>query len=80
LKWKYKTHGKIFSSPLAKNGFVYIGSADGHLYAIDEKSGILKWKFKTAGAIHSSPSLLKNILYLGSADGNLHAYHLEKTK
>lgn len=73
LKWKYKTQGKIFSSPLAKNGLVYIGSADGGLYAIDEKSGNLKWKFKTAGAIHSSPSLLNNILYFGSFDGHYYA-------
>jgi outer membrane protein assembly factor BamB len=73
LKWKYKTQGKIFSSPLAKNGIVYIGSGDGTLYAIDEKSGSLKWKFKTAGAIHSSPSLLNNTLYFGSFDGNYYA-------
>ncbi|MEG2103188.1 MAG: pyrrolo-quinoline quinone, partial [Flavobacterium sp.] len=25
LKWKFKTEGKIFSSPITKSGIVYIG-------------------------------------------------------
>lgn len=73
IKWKYKTDGKIFSSPIAKNGIVYIGSEDGFLYAIAEKNGDLKWKFKTDGAIHSSPSIFENTLYFGSFDGNYYA-------
>ncbi|MFH7000323.1 PQQ-binding-like beta-propeller repeat protein [Flavobacterium sp. FlaQc-57] len=73
LKWKYKTDGKIFSSPITKNGVVYIGSEDGFLSAIEEKSGNLKWKFKTNGAIHSSPSIYENIVYFGSFDGNYYA-------
>ena len=73
LKWKYKTDGKIFSSPIAKNEIVYIGSEDGFLYAIDEKKGDLKWKFKTDGAIHSTPSIFENIIYFGSFDGNYYA-------
>jgi outer membrane protein assembly factor BamB len=73
LKWKFKTEGKIFSSPITKNGTVYIGSEDGFLYAIEEKSGNLKWKFKTNGAIYSSPGIFENIIYFGSFDGNYYA-------
>ncbi|MBS7254902.1 outer membrane protein assembly factor BamB family protein [Flavobacterium branchiicola] len=73
LKWKFKTNGKIFSSPIAQNGIVYIGSEDGFFYAIDEKSGKQKWKFKTNGAIHSSASISENILYFGSFDGYYYA-------
>lgn len=80
LKWKYKTDGKIFSSPIAKDGVVYIGSEDGFLFAIDEKLGNLKWKFKTGGAIHSSPSLFENILYFGSFDGNYYAVNTKNGK
>jgi len=80
LKWKFKTEGKIFASPLVKNGVVYIGSEDGFLYALDEKSGETKWKFKTDGAIHSSLSTFENILYFSSFDGNYYAINTENGK
>lgn len=80
LKWKFKTEGKIFSSPVAKNGVVYIGSEDGFLYAIEEKSGKTKWKFKTNGAIHSSPDIFENIIYFGSFDGNYYAVNIQNGK
>ncbi len=72
-KWKFKTDGKIFSSPVAKDGIIFIGSEDGYLYAIEENSGNLKWKFKTNGAIHSSPSIYENTIYFGSFDGYYYA-------
>lgn len=80
LKWKFKTEGKIFSSPTVQNGIVYIGSEDGFLYAVDEKSGNLKWKFKTGGAIHSSLSIFENIIYFGSFDGYYYAVNTENGK
>ncbi|MCC9065830.1 PQQ-binding-like beta-propeller repeat protein [Flavobacterium piscisymbiosum] len=80
LKWKFKTEGKIFSSPIAKNDIVYIGSEDGFLYAVEEKSGSLKWKFKTNGAIHSSPSIFENTIYFGSFDGNYYAVNTQNGK
>lgn len=73
LKWKFKTDGKIFSSPIVKNGAVYIGSEDGFLYCINEKSGNIKWKFKTNDAVHSSASIDNNIVYFGSFDGYYYA-------
>lgn len=73
LKWAFKTKGKIFSSPVVHNGVVYIGSEDGNLYAIDEKTGKTHWKFKTGGAVHSSPAVFKNIVYIGSFDGYYYA-------
>lgn len=80
LKWKFKTEGKIFSSPITKSGIVYIGSEDGFLYAIEEKSGNLKWKFKTDGAIHSSPSIFEDTVFFGSFDGNYYAVNTKTGK
>lgn len=73
LKWAFKTGGKIFSSPIVNDGTVYIGSEDGNLYAIDEKTGKTNWKFKTGGAVHSSPAIFKNMVYIGSFDGYYYA-------
>jgi len=64
LLWKFKTDGKIFSSPVLSVGVVLIGSEDKNLYAIDSKTGELKWKFKTGGAVHSSPAVCDNTVFL----------------
>jgi len=80
LKWKFKTEGKIFSSPIVQNGIVYIGSEDGYFYAVDEKSGNSKWKFKTNGAIHSSASIYNDIIYFGSFDGYYYALNSKTGK
>ena len=73
LKWKFKTHGKIFSSPAVANNIGYIGSEDGYLYAVDIAGGREKWKFKTNGAVHSSPTVYNNAVYFGSYDGYYYA-------
>src|SRR5262245_40240702 len=33
IKWKFKTAGKVFSSPAIYNGYAFIGSEDKNLYA-----------------------------------------------
>jgi hypothetical protein len=38
VKWKFKTGGKVFSSPAVTGGLAFIGSDDGHLYALDAHS------------------------------------------
>lgn len=73
LKWAFKTNGKIFSSPIVHDGIVYVGSEDGTLYAIDEKTGKTHWEFKTGGAVHSSPAVFKSMVYIGSFDGYYYA-------
>ncbi len=78
LKWKFKTHGKIFSSPAVYNGIVYIGSEDKNLYAIDVSTGKELWKFTTGGAVHSSPSVFNNVVYFGSFDGYYYAVDAKK--
>ena len=73
LNWKYKTNGKIFSSPAVANGITYFGSEDGSLYALDVNTGTLHWKFETKGAISSSPCVYGHRIYFLSFDGQLYA-------
>jgi outer membrane protein assembly factor BamB len=73
LKWKFKSQGKIFSSPAISNNIAYIGSADHNLYAIDIKTGKLLWKFTTGGAVHSSPAVNGYMVCFGSFDGYYYA-------
>src|SRR5207248_896608 len=51
IKWKFHTGGMVIGSPAIAGGVVYVGSADGNLYAIDSESGAQKWKFTTKSRI-----------------------------
>lgn len=73
VKWKFKTQGKVFSSPRLGHDVLYIGSGDGSLYAIDKNTGMQKWKFETGGPVDSSPAIHDGAIYFGSLDGYYYA-------
>jgi eukaryotic-like serine/threonine-protein kinase len=73
VKWKFHTHGYVNSSPAVANGIVYVGSADGSLYALDEGSGTLRWRFRTGSRVVSSPAVSDGYVYFESYDGNFYA-------
>lgn len=77
VQWKYKTAGKIISSPALANGVLYVGSTDKNLYALDLHSQILKWKFAAESAITSSPAVKNGVVYFGSYDGFFYAVSAE---
>ena len=54
-------------------GAVYFGSGDGHLYALDAKSGELRWKFKTGDVVHASPAYADGVVFFGSWDSWFYA-------
>jgi outer membrane protein assembly factor BamB len=73
MAWKFRTGGKVFSSPAVYEGSVYVGSNDGRLYALDAATGALRWKFQTRGPVNSSPAVAGKLAYSGSVDGNFYA-------
>lgn len=80
LEWRYPAQGSIGSeltTPAAVGHKVYVGSDDGHVYAIKEGSGELKWQYPAAGqsplmAFHSSPTVAYGKVFIGCDDGNLY--------
>lgn len=76
--WRFKTDGKIFSSPTLANGKIFIGSQDSSVYCVNQKSGKQKWKFETGGAVPSTPAVKNGRVYFLSFDGKLYAVN-EKT-
>ncbi|HEX3652662.1 MAG TPA: PQQ-binding-like beta-propeller repeat protein [Rhizomicrobium sp.] len=72
LDWAAETNGSVVSSA-AYNGTIYVGSADGKLYAFSP-TGTLKWSATTGGAILSSPAIANSNIYVGSSDGKLYAF------
>jgi outer membrane protein assembly factor BamB len=75
LIWKFKTAGKIWSSPLLTKCLkVFVGSLDSHIYYLDILTGQLLWKFPTMDMIDSSPCLAGGMLLVGSRDGYLYFF------
>jgi outer membrane protein assembly factor BamB len=67
----------VFSSAAVANGIVYVGAADGNLYAFDARSGAPVWKAATGGPIYSSPAVADGLVYVGSNDGRVYAFDAE---
>ncbi len=64
----------VTSSPAVAGGVVYVGAFDGHLYALDQKTGGVLWDVPTGGPIVSSPAVSDGVIYVGSDDRFLRAF------
>jgi FOG: WD40-like repeat len=73
VAWKFKTSGKVISSPTVDANTVYFGSTDHKLYAVNRADGTLKWAFDTYGAVNSSPAIGNGLVMFGSVDGRFYA-------
>ena len=52
---------------------MYVGSDDGHLYAVDIASQRELWRFAAGARIASSPAVSNGVVYVGSNDRHLYA-------
>ncbi len=55
--WKIKFDGSA-SDPVIADGVLYVGSADGAVYAIDPTNGATKWRFQTGEGLTSGPQVI----------------------
>lgn len=77
LKWKYKTQGRIFSSPVVYEDICLIGSEDTYFYAFDAQTGREIWRFETGGAVNSTAAADGGTVFFVSMDGCLYALDVE---
>jgi len=71
--WSYTTGGVVYASPVVADGFVFIPSYDGKLYALVEYTGSLIWSFTTGSNIVATPAVGNGIVYLSSKDFTVYA-------
>lgn len=72
IKWQFSTGGAVVSSPVAAAGVLYVGSDDGHLYALDAATGRQRWAWRTDGPVPSTPAVHEGRVHVLSYDGWLH--------
>lgn len=68
------------SSPAVTDRFVFFGSADGHLYALNADSGEVAWSHNLGTPMLSSPVVSGNGLWIGACDGTVNAFSGETTR
>ncbi len=72
-KWRFKTGGKIRSTPVVSGELVFVGSEDGNLYAVERSSGKMRWKLATGGEVSSSPAVAGGSVLVVGGDGALYS-------
>ena len=74
--WGHESTDYYTSSPTVANGMVVVGGSDGHVYALDARTGARLWRTPTGGRVRSSPAIANGVVYVGSFDGRLYAINL----
>ena len=67
-KWRYWTK-PVESSPLLRNGILYIGSWDGNVHAIRAKTGRPVWKYQTGAKVNTSAAYSGGRIFIGNQSG-----------
>jgi outer membrane protein assembly factor BamB len=70
--WKFES-APIESSPLLRNGTLYVGSWDHNVYAIDAKTGRKKWSFTADDQVNTSAAYWRGRIYIASDGGTMYA-------
>lgn len=71
--WTFKTGDLVLSSPAVAGNAIFVGSDDGHIYALDRSTGAKLWDIATGNQVSSSPAVANGVVYIGSEDGKLYA-------
>ena len=74
-----KDYTRAFTSPLAlARGRIYVGSADGSLYALASDTGDIIWKAETQDVVRGRALVTESAIYFGSDDGALRGVDIEQ--
>jgi eukaryotic-like serine/threonine-protein kinase len=73
LQWRFMTGGAVRSTPAVADEAVFVGSADGYLYAIDRWTGDERWRYDAGAAVTSSPAVTDRAVFITARDNAIHA-------
>lgn len=74
LLWKRRVGGAISSQPLVHegSGTLYFGADDGHMYAVDLRTGKQRWSYRTEGTIAHAPAYSEGVLLFTSSENRIY--------
>jgi len=78
MAWRFRTGGKVRSTPAVAGGLAIVGSEDGFLHAVGLEKGTEVWKARIGGDVSGSPAVAGDEVLILGADGVLHALGLRQ--
>lgn len=75
LKWAFGFPGATtaFGNPTVAGGRVFIGDANGIVYALDARTGCTYWSFTAMAGVRVAPVIGGKAVYFGDLRGNVYA-------
>ncbi|MCS7002443.1 MAG: PQQ-like beta-propeller repeat protein [Dehalococcoidia bacterium] len=68
----------LWSTPVARDGVIFVSSMDRYLYALDAADiRVKRWEFRSGGAIPDSPTLGQTLVYVAALDNRLYAVDIQ---
>jgi len=74
VAWAAELGSSVDSSPAVVDGKIFVGTADGAVFCLDEADGAVIWEAQTDGCVVSSPAVHDGTVYVGSVDRCLYAF------
>ena len=72
IVWTVQTGDEVRGSAAITNRRAYIGSYDGHVYAISHADGSIAWRFRCQRGVVARPIAIEDSVYVGSEDQNMY--------
>jgi len=70
VQWSFTGDGKLVTSPILVNQYVFVGSSSGNLYGLDAATGKQLWMMNVGAAIPAGAGWGAQIPYSGLAAGD----------
>jgi len=67
----------VTTSPVIKDGLLFVGSFNGNEYCFDALTGDSQWSFQTYGYVYSAAAVADGNVFFGSYDGFLYCVNAE---
>ncbi len=77
IQWTASFSQDTISPAISVGNTVYLGSANGYIYALNANDGTPKWSAYTGAVIKQAPLFAQGILYVGNQSGILYAFNSE---
>ncbi|HTJ24696.1 MAG TPA: PQQ-binding-like beta-propeller repeat protein [Candidatus Limnocylindria bacterium] len=65
-RWLRSLNERVWSSPLAADGLLYVATEEGNVYALDAANGEVRWKRNVGTSVHMTPALVDGRLLVGA--------------
>ncbi len=73
IRWLFHTNGPVRSSPTVSGNWLWVGSSDGNIYALDRSTGAELWHVDVGSPVNSTPAAAAGLVVFGARDGMFYA-------